>query len=247
MFKNNKGTVLVVAVTAMMIMIIIGAVCLQIYTNQSLLDTYDQIRMRTFYSAEAGVEMMRGYINQKLADTWVSSGSTQLGDKANSGRGFLYDVTKTQGLLQGFMPKEWEPFKDGSTVAYAKPLLKEPFDGTMHPKVTVDVKLRRLTILDQNNILNNEKIVFINDITLVPLAAGDIFHTLTTDALDYHTYRGYEIVSTATAEHKTTMGVNTISTTLRYYFYTREKVDTDPVTGNQTFNHFIFWVGWRKD
>lgn len=241
MLMDKKGTVLVVAVTAMMVMIIIGLVCLQIYTNQSLLDTYDQIKQRTFYSAEAGVEMMRGYIDKKIDETSVTTGNER-GDSMYGNRGFLAFVTKVHGSIGE--TTNWEPFKEGTTSPYARAFLKDVFDGTMHPSIQVEVHLHRLNALDFVEVHNNRGITFRDGGTNIDAL---IFASILTEILDFgRTYRGYEIVSTATAFHKTTMGTNYIKTTLRYYFYTkREQVDVEP--GVVLYKNNIKWVGWRRD
>ena len=229
---NKKGTVLVVAVTAMMIVLIIGAICLQIYVNQNLLDTFDQVKTRTFYSAEGGVEMMRAYI-QKQTEAHLTAN----GDTLSSNRGFLVEVTP---FVSANNMKDWNPFQSGSTVSYASPLLAASFDGTMYPGVNVEVVLHRLTPSDKNDVKVKKKINFKE-------GEDQIYANTNTAAADYgRTYRGYVIIATATATHKTALGINTISTTLRYYFYTKRE-NTPPPGGGDYYTNKIKWVGWRID
>ena len=248
MLTDKKGTVLVVAVTAMMIMIIIGLVCLQIYTNQSLLDTYDQVRQRTFYSAEAGIEMMRGYIDKKVEENLVPVGgvAVNVGDAMYGCRGFLAYVTRIHGvsLINFDNTTVWEPFKEGTTSPYPNAYLKEVFDGTMHPKVDIEVTLHRLNASNYVDVHDDRHVYFkyggapIDD---------KIFFAYPSEAFDINAeYRGYEIRSVATAVHNTTMGSNTIKTTLRYYFYTK-RIPQDLGEGVTRFENRIFWVGWRQD
>ena len=228
---NKKGTVLVVAVTAMMIVLIIGAICLQIYVDQNLLDTFDQVKTRTFYSAEGAVEMMKGYIEKQIQEHLTTNGDT-----LSENRGFLVDVTP---FVSANVMKDWDPFKADTTAKYPKPLLVDSFDGTIYPSINVDVYLHRLTSTDKTDVKNTRKINFKD-------GESDIYANTNSATADYgRTFRGYEIVATATAVHKTALGINTISTTLRYYFYTR-RVNTGSAS-NPYYKNEIKWVGWRID
>ena len=244
MLTNKKGTVLVVAVTAMMIMIIIGAVCLQIYMNQSLIDTYDQIRMRTFYSAEGAIELMRGYIDKQVEANLVTSGDTR-GDCMYNNRGFLAYVTRFTGYGYN-KTTEWEPFKENTSSPYAIPLLKDNFDGIIYPGIKARVYLRRITYGDLNDIYVDRMIRF-KDATGAGID-GQIFNpVIVSEAMDNGTeYRGYEIVAIASTTYKTSISVTKVETTLRYYFYTR-RISHDLGAGVTSFENRINWVGWRKD
>ena len=258
MLTSKKGTVLVVAVTAMMIMMIIGFICFQIYTNQSILDTYDQVTKRTFYSAEGAIEMMKGYIEHKTdyyKDPIKGDVMANPADLTaiNTNRGFLVSVTP---FISANNMKDWEPFKDGSTHSFAIALLKENFDGTMHPGVKARVYLHRLRKTDEDRIVNQNKINFIgysvpNDPSSAKVNINSkIFRNINNVAADdlaTEVYKGYEIVAISSATHKTALSNNTISTTLRYYFYTVRT--SSPVAGTSDFNfsNKIQWVGWRRD
>lgn len=235
---NKKGAVLVVAITAMVIMIVIGAVCLQIYTNQSLMDSYDQIKMRTFYSAEGALEMMRGYIVRMTENNLTNTGSER-GDSMYGGRGFLASVTKYNNKTG--KPTVWEPFKDA---AGSTKLLKGSFDGTMYPGIAAEVSVRRLTSADKTTLINN-KIRF----KPAPAAENQIYAVMSSETQDINNFRGYEIYATAYTTHKTTMGSNVIRTTLRYYFFTERKSVTygSGSTEYKVFTNDIKWVGWRRD
>lgn len=228
---NKKGTVLVVAITAMMIILIIGAICLQIYVNQNLLDTFDQVKARTFYSAEGAVEMMRAYIQKQTNDNLTTNGDT-----LSDNRGFLVDVTP---FKEANVMTDWEPFKAETTSNFPKPILVDSFDGTMHPSVNVAVLLHRLTSGDKTRVKTEGKINFKD-------GEADIYANTPLATSDYgRVFRGYEIVATASAVHKTALGINTISTTLRYYFYTR-RVNTGSAE-SPYYKNEIKWVGWRID
>ena len=258
MLINKKGTVLVVAVTAMMIMLVIGLICLQIYTNQNILDTYDQVRMRTFYTAEGAIEMMKGYIENRTAFYLDPIKGDVMGNPAdlttiNTNRGFLASVTP---FVSPNNMKDWEPFKDGSTHSFATPLLKENFDGTMYPGVSVRVYLHRLVNTDEDRIVNQKKINFIgyttpnNPSTPKTNINSSIFrniNSISSDDANSEVYRGYEIVAISSATHKTALSNNTITTTLRYYFYTVRTSVAVPGTSDFCFSNKIQWVGWRRD
>ncbi len=229
MLSNKKGTVLVIAVAAMMIMGIIGFICLQVYTNQNMLDTYDQIRKRTFYSAEGAVEMMRGYLQKKIDATTVNP---------MDGDVYLYD--KTNG-------KNWAPFTDTFEdyeifkTVYGDVFHKEDgtlflkktefFDRTIHPGIKVIVFVHRVRWLTDYNLYHDDLGGY------WPAEAGPMGNYV---SLVPSKYNGlYVIVASAFAEHKSTMGVNTVRTTLRFYFYTKYK--------SMSEKNEIKWVAWRID
>ncbi|MCR4662592.1 MAG: hypothetical protein K5622_01730 [Endomicrobiaceae bacterium] len=242
MLTNKKGTVLVVAITAMMIMIVIGAICLQIYTNQTILDGYDQVKKRTFYSAEAAVEMMKGYIVKKTEESLTIPGGDIL---TNYNKGFLATVAPVTGANT---VKDWKPFSDNT--ANYKNLLLNPaanFDGTMHPAIKADVYLHRLTKADETRVKTNSGVNFFKD-NGNPNSPQDINSSIFANATaaDTSEYRGYEIVATASTLYKTSLSVDsTISTTLRYYFYTQRK--NTGSAENPNYINEINWVGWRRD
>lgn len=129
---NDKGTILPVTIVAMTIMMIIGVICLQMFSAQNILDTYDQAKIRTFYSAEGAIEMMRGYIdlavNVNLDPVY--------GDNHSSGRGYVNLKTSAGN---------WTPLNN----AAEHPVLStDYFDGTMYPGIKVSAYCSRLTNAD---------------------------------------------------------------------------------------------------
>ncbi len=132
---NKKGTILPVTIVSMTIMMTIGIICLQMFSAQNILNTYDQAKLRTFYSAEGAVEMMRGYIDYAVAH----NSNATYGDNHESGKGFLNWKTKTG---------KWEPLKSGAE----HPVLANYFDSTMHPKIKASAYCERLTAAEISSI-----------------------------------------------------------------------------------------------
>lgn len=236
MIKNNKGTILVVAVTAMLVMIIIGFVCLQMYMNQSLLDTYDVTKKRLFYSAEGIIEILRGYINKSVPDDDITP--------SGSRGGFLYNKTNNAS-------KTWNIRTDSAAgdtkLAGLKQLLDaNTFDGTMHPPV-------RITELYVKRIINNSDTDIAGLISTGclynPLGSNNLQHfrdgrhdkgaAVTDGTADF---RSYEIVAKAVSSHRTALSSNSeISVTLHYYFFT---TFSGPPSASVT-RHKPRFVGWR--
>lgn len=242
MLRNKKGTVLVVAIVAIMIMIIIGMICLQMYANQNIIDTYDQARIRTFYTAEGAIEMMRGYINKKLAETR----DPVKGDISN----FLVKVTP---FVTGTKKTtDWYPFIRKNPANYQVPVLVDsdngnidiPFDGTMYPPIYVSVTLHRLykkssSDSDKNRISS----LLLSDITPDKFYASKADPANAYDDPDYSP--AYEIVAIASTTHRTSLSSAVISTTLRYYFWT--KYTNTGTVDNPCIVYEKKFVGWRKD
>lgn len=239
MLKNNKGTVLVIAVTAMIIMIVIGMVCLKIYETQSLLDVYEQARIRTFYAAEGAIEMMRGYIDVKTAEHLGTNGDVVDGD------GYLSSVTPFKvsagsiiGLLNpnNYDTVNWEPFGSNTTTLDPKKFLEKEFDASMYPSISVTVYLRKLTaVKDLTRVQTDLKVPF--SIEHFCVVVGTVLQ-ITDDT-------GYEIVATAKANYKTALANGDISTTLRYYFSTKRQNLGTPENPNMKYTKTF--VAWRKD
>lgn len=238
MLNNSKGTVLVVAVVSMMIMMIIALVCLQIYTNQGIIDTYDQIKMRTFYSAEGAVEIMRAHIDKQM-----ELNRSEYGDHIiTNSRTFLATVTPCTTKEGAIVSTDWEPFSKQAYydrhVIYSDPVLENDFDGTMYPGVKAVVYLHRLVSSDFNRV---------NTLLAVPISI-DYFTSNLDHEQNIGTFpkkKAYEIVATATANFKTTLGINNVvSTTVRYYF----KTETTLTPGTTPlYSTTKKCVGWRID
>ena len=230
MIKNNKGTILVVAITAMIIMIIIGYVCLQMYMNQSIIDTYDATKKRLFYSAEGAIEIFRGYIN--INRSHIAN------DTAAGGYGYLYShaIVNNSGNGSGITSSNaWTPLPSG---------VLNPFDATMHPSIIVTVGLRRLTVLGAAVGQNPELRKLLNAGAFG--AKGNTFRSAITTGGVASDDRAYEIIARATATHNTALigrssSNNTMTLTLHYYFYTHHQ-GSDAAGNNQ---HVPIFVGWR--
>lgn len=253
MIKNNKGTILVVAVTAMVIMIIIGYVCLQMYMNQGILDTYDVTKKRLFYSAEGSIEMFKGYLirhtdneREEYKDIGLPGGA----------KGFIFNNAKVNNSEKSdndsfSAANSWNPLASGTL---------RPFDGTMHPRIDVQIGLRRLTALGTGANQNPDLNSFINSI--IATSASHFYSTPAPNlkerfvgtnrfrsAIGNFTGAGekkaYEIIAKATTNHRTALSNNTaISCVIHYYFYTTpEHKMIDGI--DKIIAHNITFVGWR--
>ena len=240
MVKNNKGTILVIAVVAMSIMIIIGFICLRIYSNQSILDTRDVVKQRLYYSAIGSVEAMKGFLSEKIAENVQSRKGKQnsagilieQGDVTSGGsnEGFLANVTNNS-------TRTYEPFKwvsDSNTGLFGtdKAGVHNVFDGSMHPSIVTSVKLIRLTTSQ--------------------LPTGTLYFSPTLS----NNFNGVENAATAqrkayvieaktTATFKTSLNsIENMEFYARYYFCTIKEgsgTETDP------YKHTIHCIGWRID
>lgn len=224
MINNKKGTILVVAVTAMIIMILIGLVCMQLYYNQSIIDSYDATKKRTFYSAEAGVEMMKGYILRKIEENKAAHSSGAVTGDVSAGseghkKGFLVDKMPNVGST-------WSPFAAGKEF----PALKENFDATMHPAIVTSVYVKRLGSTDVTSL---GKFYYKG----VETSFGTVGNAANSDR------KAYVIISEAKAAgYKTALNTGAIVTTIKYYFYTNHAG-----TGAGPFSHDPITIGWRID
>lgn len=234
MLRNTKGTVLVVAVVAMMIMLIIGLICLKIYTIQAILDTYDQSKMRVLYSAEGAIDMMRGYIDAKIAQNLNVDGDTMDG-----GKGFLQSVTpvKTGTSGSNIQTVNWDPFRDGTSVSYSVPLLKDAFDGTMHPRIFVGVYIHRIT---KNNTSSEDSKAIQDKYNIV--FTEDQYCKLPGPCVD----SAYKIVAVASTTHKTMLSSQVIVSTVTYFF-TTHKVATTLPSGDVYITFDKKFEAWRID
>ena len=253
MIKNNKGTILVVAVTAMVIMIIIGYVCLQMYMNQGILDTYDVTKKRLFYSAEGSIEMFKAYL---IKNTNLEKQTYENIGLPGGAKGFIFNNAKVNNSGKSdndsfSAANSWNPLVSGTLV---------PFDGTMHPRINVQIGLRRLTALGVGANQNPELNSFLNSISAAP--ASHFYSTPAPNlkerfvgpnrfrqAIGNFTGAGdrkaYEIVAKATTNHRTALSNNTaISCVIHYYFYTTPEYKT--IGGvDKIIAHNITFVGWR--
>lgn len=218
MLKNNKGTILVVAVVATSIMIIIGFVCLKIYSNQSMLDTKDVLNQRLYYSAIGSVEAMKGFISEKVAENIQSrNGKPKLqgdfiSENVNDG-GFLFNKTHSGP----YKPFEGDLFGDSNI-----------FDASMHPAITTHVSV---TLLNRA----------VGGTFYFKKGANSSFPSIGTAATSK--YKGYVIEAKASASLKTALNsVTNMEVTARYYFYTTRSGDG---TVANIRRNTITPVGWR--
>lgn len=215
--KNNKGTILLVSVTAMVIMMIIGFVCLQMYINQNIFDTLDATNKRTYYAAEGAIEIMRGYIDKHIPDN----------DNALGGKGYIASVAQknNSGIIdatnKGWCPSEIMTFLS---------------DNDVHPHITVEVYLRRLTLQTATHVKN------LIDSNLLPID----FSNACNDSDIPSNNRAYEIIAKATASYKSVLISKNIITTVHCYFYTKYDVENEG-TPSEKIKHKPKIVIWRVD
>jgi len=127
MHSNNRGSILAVTVVAMIIMMTIGLICLQMFYAQNVISTYDQIKLRTFYSAEGAIELARATI-----DSVVEAHKVGAIDINN----YLFMMTTS----------DWYMLE----TVNGCPLFSSNkcFDGTMYPDVNCRVYCKCLGSLD---------------------------------------------------------------------------------------------------
>ena len=227
MIKNNKGAILVVTIVSMMILTIIGYVTLQMVSNQNVMDTYYQTKIRVDYAAEGIVNRAMGHIDfitnkYRLGPLNAASvtGSSMtfygdFGDANGPAQGKLFSIVNHRGKWDVLVDKEDDEFNDEPSV----------FDNSIYPPIHAKVYCE---------IVNEDIDGFVN-INEQPL--GGIEHLI----------RSYKLVGIASATVNTAGGVSTIVSTATCYFYTdRELIPdaTDPQKREIRITNFI--RGWRK-
>lgn len=234
MIRNNKGAILVVTIVSMMILTIIGYVTLQMVSNQNVMDTYNQTKIRVDYAAEGIVEKARGYIDYYTNKHYVDEDHTvpipgsddafwgDVGSGSSIGNGMLYSIM--YGDLHG--DDKWFVFKntqdDASGVLSTENTL---FDNSVYPNVFADVYCE---IVD----ISTEGFTNINN-TVDPTDNNAII-------------RSYRLVGIASATVSAANG-SVIVSTATCYFYTKKLVLDDSSDANkkkiEITNHIR---GWRK-
>lgn len=233
MIRNNKGAILVVTIVSMMILTIIGYVTLQMVSNQNVMDTYNQTKIRVDYAAEGIVEKARGYIDYYTNKHYVDEDHTasipgsddvfwgDVGRGSSIGNGMLYSIMYED--LHG--DDKWFVFKntqdDASGVLSTENTL---FDNSVYPNVFADVYCE---IVD----ISTEGFTNINN---------------TVDPTDNGIIRSYRLVGIASATVSAANG-SVIVSTATCYFYTKKLVLDDSSDANkkkiEITNHIR---GWRK-
>ena len=125
MIKNNKGAILVVTIVSMMILTIIGYITLQMVSNQNVMDTYDQTKIRVDYAAEGIVERARGYIDYITLEKSTVTASA-MGD-IGVGRGYLSHEVESSLDQKWFLLENAE---DGNQIKGA-----EVYDNSIYPNI----------------------------------------------------------------------------------------------------------------
>lgn len=234
MVKNNKGTVLVIAVVAMSIMIIIGFICLRIYSNQSILDTRDVVKQRLYYSAIGSVEAMKGFLSKKVAENIQSRSGKQdvhgnlvpQGDITANGEneGFLAYATRNGA----YEPFKWTNADPGLFGSYAGK--HDVFDASMHPPIITSVKLIRLNSKPDGDFYAKGGTRLASPFN--GIAAGQTAPR-----------KAYVIEAKTSTEFKTALNsINKMEVVARFYFVTQKIGDG---TAGSPHRHAIHCVGWR--
>lgn len=227
MALSNRGTILPVTIVSMTVMMIIGIICLQMFSAQNILDTYDQVKLRTFYSAESTIEMMRGYIDYITNIKMQSNG-----DSWNNSRGFLNYKT-----ISG----AWAPLC--ITEADSYPVLESGFfDGTMYPGVKVSVSCSRLHSTEISNLHSNG---IVNFNVSIPGESFYVADFVADDNSNDGNLCAYKIVAIASSTHKTSLSTQLIVSTVTYFFITKKFGTGNP--GEDNIEHRKYFVCWRKD
>ena len=220
MIKNNKGAILVVTIVSMMILTIIGYITLQMVSNQNVMDTYDQTKIRVDYAAEGIVNRARGYID------YVIDAKLEQNPPTGAGLidGFVYGDVGTNGYLYNMVESKgkWEMFNentiDPDMAAYGFVDKHHPFDNSMYPNVYARVYCE-----------------FVN-------ASTDGFTVNNT--LQEQTYR---IVGIASATVKAAGGSVIVSTVACYFNTMRVDISTTIGGVNGTYIEYRRQLrGWRK-
>ena len=229
MVKNNKGTILVIAVVAMSIMIIIGFIC-----------SRDFVKQRLYYSAIGSVEAMKGFLSEKIAENVQSRKGKQnsagilieQGDVTSGGsnEGFLANVTNNSSRT--YEPFKWVSTSNTGLFGTDKAGVHNVFDGSMHPSIVTSVKLIRLTTSQ----LPTGTLYFSPTIS-------NNFNGVENAATSQR--KAYVIEAKTTATFKTSLNsIENMEFYARYYFCTIKEgsgTETDP------YKHTIHCIGWRID
>lgn len=221
MIKNNKGAILVVTIVSMMILTIIGYVTLQMVSNQNVMDTYYQTKIRVDYAAEGILERARGYIRFIIVRNSIDAvpGVAAVGD-VGAGRGFIDSVVGSAVDNKWFLLEDAE---EGNQVRKG-----HIFDNTMHPPVFAgDIFCEQVNV-------DNDGITAIN--------TDD-----TTDPTSGVFIRTYRIVVNAFARVDAAGG-SEINSTVSYYFQTEHRITRDDSSGVEIERHetTLHSLGWRK-
>ena len=226
MIRNNKGAILVVTIVSMMILTIIGYVTLQMVSNQNVMDTYNQTKIRVDYAAEGIVEMARGYIDflvdkYKLPEAGPSGleGTTTVfwgdyGDAGDPSHGKLSSILSRHG-------GRWDnPFQDNEGGDLDVQLETPLVDDSMYPKIYSSVYIEIVDdpmdgfSLDMHNSSN-----------------GDWLR------------KAYRIVGIASATVSAANGSVIVSTATCYFYTEQINVGDDTKKEIKITNHIR---GWRK-
>ncbi len=87
---NNKGSILPVTVTAMVVIMVAGLACLKMFSVQNTLNNYDRVKVRLNYAAMGAVEICRAAISSAENTNDYTAGTN---DANNSGYYNNYDAT----------------------------------------------------------------------------------------------------------------------------------------------------------
>ena len=231
--KNNKGTVLVIAVVAMSIMIIIGFICLRIYSNQSILDTRDVVKQRLYYSAIGSVEAMKGYLSKKVAENIQSRKGQQNSDGSPILQGDITNDKIDEGFLASVTNGSYYALT-GLFGSYGGET--NVFDASMHPPIVIEyVRLKRF---------KNASSIPTGDF----YAGHEVKLTNPFNGIGYNSTshkKGYVIEAKAKTKFNTALhSTNNMYVVAKFYFYTEHDATADG-TDARPYRQVIHCVGWR--
>ena len=219
MIKNNKGAILVVTIVSMMILTIIGYVTLQMVSNQNVMDTYDQTKIRVDYAAEGIVERARGYIDYITMKKSTSTPASD-GDIGAAARGYLSSVVDSSA------GQKWLLLETAEDIDCVKKA--HEYDSSMYPHIRAgDIYCEHVDGTHDGIDCPNLETV-LDDGTKVIV-------------------RSYRIIANAYAKVNVAGGSD-ITSTVAYYFCSKHKITSEDIEGITVEHHETSYhsLGWRK-
>jgi hypothetical protein len=236
MIKNNKGAILVITIVSMMILTIIGYITLQMVSSQNVMDTYDQVKVRTDYAAEGIVERALGYIAYVvIRSTVVTPVGDIYGDVGNNptASGYLYSKVRSCAVDPDSGEHRWNLFNDAPTAGdlgaqdYGEIAPNAQFDD-MFPNVSASVYCELVNGSENGFNLGIGE----NDVHIYNSAEASPMQT-------------FKVVGTARAMVDAADGSEIVSTAI-CYFNMRRETSAPNADGNREIKYKRYIIGWRK-
>lgn len=96
-FTNKKATILPVTIVAMFIMIVVAYTCIKMFLVQNIMSTTDQLKVRTFYAAEAIMEKQKTAIYYMIDNQNVNNNTNIDTNMGNEEKKEICKITKING------------------------------------------------------------------------------------------------------------------------------------------------------